>query len=255
MTDVQNVATESSPTQHRCSSRRNRAGMDTDFDPERVDAVTFDSYGTLVDIGAAAAVLDGVVDDPETVARQWRENALFFSVVAGPLDEYATYFELHRRGLDDALRAAGHDFSDERLRELNGVYHDLAPYGDVADGFAALADAGYTPAICSNGDPAMLESLVETVGIESSVEALVSADEIRTFKPAAELYEHTASRLDTPVERIAHVTAHWMDVQGATNAGMQGVWLNRGGGEWTSFGSEPSLVVESLDELCGRLGV
>ncbi|MFT4923683.1 MAG: hypothetical protein ACI8XM_002913, partial [Haloarculaceae archaeon] len=35
------------------------------FDAQRVEAVMFDSYGTLVDTGAAARVLDGIVDDPD----------------------------------------------------------------------------------------------------------------------------------------------------------------------------------------------
>lgn len=102
--------------------------MSPTFDPERVDAVTFDSYGTLVDTGAAATVLEGVVDDP--------------AVVAGPLDEHETYMQLHRLGLADALRAAGYDPSPERLRELNAVYHDLAPYDDVAAAVARLDTAG-----------------------------------------------------------------------------------------------------------------
>jgi 2-haloacid dehalogenase len=227
--------------------------MSPTFDPERVDAVTFDSYGTLVDTGAAATALEGVVDDPAAVAREWRENALFFSVVAGPLDEYETYMELHRLGLADALRAAGHDPSPERLRELNAVYHDLAPYDDVVAAVARLDTAGYAPSILSNGNPEMLASLVETTGIEDAVHERISADTVRTFKPASALYEHAADRLGVRPDRVAHVTAHWMDVQGAANAGMQGVWLNRGGEEWTAFGDEPAAVVDSLDALCARL--
>lgn len=229
--------------------------MDPTFDPTAVDAVLFDSYGTLVDTGAAATVLEGVVDAPDAVATAWRENALLFSVVAGDLDEYATYYELHLDGLRDAVRAAGYDLPDEQLRELNRVYHDLAPYDDVRRCFDRLATAGYRPSICSNGDPEMLTSLVETTGIDESVDTVVSADSIRTFKPAAELYDHAATELGVPVDRLAHVTAHWLDVQGAENAGMQGVWLNRGDAAWTAFGGEPSLVVESLDELCACLDV
>ncbi|MFC6838116.1 haloacid dehalogenase type II [Halomarina ordinaria] len=228
--------------------------MEPTFEPERVETVTFDSYGTLVDTGAASEVLDGVVDDPVAVARRWRENALFFSVVAGALEEYETYMEMHCDGLRDALRAEGVALDDERVVELNDVYHRLDPYEDVARGFDRLADAGYSPSILSNGNPEMLDSLVETTGIETSVEVVVSADEVRTFKPEASLYEHAAERVGTPVDRVAHVTAHWMDVQGADNAGMQGVWLDRDGGEWTAFGEDPSLVVASLDECCERLG-
>lgn len=225
----------------------------TEFDSGRTDVVLFDSYGTLVDTTSAARVLDGLVDDPAAVARDWRRRALFYSVVAGDLDQYETYFELHRAGLRDALRAVGVDLGDERLRELNEVYYDLDPFADVARSFERLADAGYRPSILSNGNPEMLDALVATAGIADSVDTVVSADEIRTLKPARALYDHAATRVDTPPEHIAHATAHWMDVQGAIHAGMASVFLDRGDGQWPSFGPGPSLVVESLDDLCDRL--
>lgn len=227
---------------------------DRGFDPERVSVVTFDSYGTLVDTDSAARVLEDLVDDPGAVARRWRENALAYSLVANQIDEYRTYLELHRSGLRDALAAEGVEPSDERLDELNGVYHRLDPYDDVRDGFARLAGAGYRPSILSNGDPGMLDSLVETLDVEGTVGTVVSADEIRTLKPAAELYEHAADRLDVPTAEVAHVTAHWMDVLGATHAGMQGVWLAREGTAWASFDGDPHLTVASVDELCEKLG-
>lgn len=227
----------------------------TQFDPGRIEAVTFDSYGTLVDTGSAARVLEDLVADPDAVAAEWRENALFYSVVANDLDQYETYFDLHLDGLRDALRAEGVDLAADRLRELNAVYHDLDPYPDVADAFARLADAGYSPSICSNGNPEMLASLVASAGIEETVVELVSAHDIRTLKPARELYEHAADRIDRPPEAVAHVAAHWMDVQGAMNAGMQGVFLDRGGSPWPSFGPEPTLAVDSLEDLCELLGV
>lgn len=226
----------------------------TEFDPDAVEVVTFDSYGTLVDTTASARVLDGLVDDPETVAREWRRKALFYSVVAEHVDAYETYFQFHVDGLRDALGEVGVALPDERLRELTDVYHDLDPFDDVREGFERLHEAGYRPAILSNGNPAMLDSLVETVGIEDVVGELVSADDVRTLKPDAALYEHAATRVGVPTEAVAHATAHWMDVMGAEHAGMQGVWVDRGGG-WPSFDGEPSLVVDSVPAVCDRLGV
>jgi len=225
-----------------------------DFDPEAVEVVTFDSYGTLVDTGASARVLDGLVDDPDAVAAEWRRKALFYSVVAEHVDAYETYFEFHVDGLRDALAAVDVTLPDERLRELTGVYHDLDPYAGVREGFERLDEAGYRPSICSNGNPEMLDSLVETVGIEGVVHELVSADDVRTLKPDAALYEHAADRVGVPTSRVAHVTAHWMDVVGAEHAGMQGVWLDRGG-QWPSFDGDPSLVVDSVPAVPDRLGV
>jgi 2-haloacid dehalogenase len=224
------------------------------FDTDRAETVLFDSYGTLVDTTAAAQAVTDLVADPEAVARDWRERALFYSVVANDLDQYATYFDLHVDALRDALRAEGVALDDVDPRERTAVYHDLDPFADVARCFERLAAAGYEPSICSNGNPEMLASLVESTGIGDSVGELVSADDVRTLKPAAELYEHAAERVDTPPERIAHVTAHWMDVQGAMHAGMQGVFLARGDDLWPSFGPDPSLTVDSLAAFCDRLG-
>lgn len=229
--------------------------QDRVFDPERVSVVSFDSYGTLVDTGSAASVLDGVVDRPEAVAKRWRQNALTYSLVANPIDEYRTYFELHRSGLRDALAAEGVELSEDRLDELNRVYYRLEPFGDVESGFVRLDEAGYAPSILSNGDPEMLDALIESAAIERTVGTVVSADEIRTLKPERELYEHAADRYDVPVESVAHVTAHWMDVLGAIHAGMQGIWLAREGTAWPSFDGEPHETVASIDELCGRLNV
>jgi len=166
--------------------------------PDAIDAVFFDSYGTLLDTESAARALDGVVEDPAAVAERWRDNALFYSVVANDLDQYGTYFELHLEGLRDALASEGVELPEDRLRELNAVYHDLDPFEDVERGFERLAAAGYRPSVCSNGNPAMLDSLVESANIGDSVAELVSAHDIRTFKPSTELYEHAASRIDTP---------------------------------------------------------
>jgi len=226
------------------------------FDAAGIDTVLFDSYGTLVDTMSAARVLEGVVDDPEGVAERWRRKALFYSVVANDLDQYETYFELHLDGLRDALREEGLDLPEERLRELNSVYHDLEPFDDVAAGFRRLAEAGYRPSICSNGNPEMLASLVDSAGIGDTVAEVVSAHDVRRLKPASVLYEHAAAVLERPPERIAHVTAHWMDVQGAMHAGLAGIHLRRPetpSPPWPSFGPEPTLSVASIDAVCERL--
>lgn len=224
------------------------------FDPDRISVVTFDSYGTLVDTGSAATVLEDVVADPDRVARAWRQNALTYSLVANGIDEYRTYFRLHLDGLRDALADAGVDLPDDRLRELTEVYYRLAPFDDSREGFRRLHEAGYRPSIVSNGDPEMLDALVESADLGAFVAELVSADDVRRLKPASRLYEHAADRLDVPAEQVAHVTAHWMDVQGATHAGMQGVWLAREGTSFASFDGDPHLTVESMADLCDRLG-
>lgn len=223
------------------------------LDTERVSTVTFDSYSTLVDVNSSARVLEGLVDDPESVARTWRAKALSYSAVADDLDAYDTYFEMHRLGLQYALEAEGVEATDESLDELMAVYHDLDPFEDVREGFERLVEMGYEPWILSNGDPAMLDSLVDSLGVDDLLAGTISADEIRTFKPDANLYRHAAGRVGTPLDEILHVAAAAFDVKGAIHAGMQGGWLHRSGEPWDPMGPDPDIVVETVPELADAL--
>ena len=101
----------------------------------------------------------------------------------------------------------------------------------------------------------MLESMVAAADIEDVVADLISADEIRTFKPDVEIYRHAAARTGTPIESIAHVAGPTFDVQGAMHAGMQGVWINRTDGPWDPYAEQPDLTVETFSDLAAELGV
>lgn len=101
----------------------------------------------------------------------------------------------------------------------------------------------------------MIDEMINSIGVDEFLSETVSADEIKVFKPDRELYEYAAERAETPVERMVHVSAAVFDAQGAQNAGMQGVWINRKGLPRDPFGDPPDLVIDSLPDLAQELGV
>jgi 2-haloacid dehalogenase len=161
-------------------------------------------------------------------------------------------------GLTYALAVHGHEADAEtRDRVRREVYHErLDVFDDVRPGVERLVDAGYPVFVLSNGDPGMLEHLVEAAGIEDLIGGTISADEVETYKPNAEIYRHGAARVGAPISEIVHVSGGGMrDVWGAKHAGMQTAWLARP--EKTlpreSLGPDPDAVVESLGEVADRL--
>jgi 2-haloacid dehalogenase len=223
------------------------------LDTDRIEAVTFDSFSTLVDVDSTATAVENHVDEPIEFAREWHARAVTYGMVANYVDAYETYYDLHRDALEYLLAAEGVAVSDDELDEMVGAYHEMEPFDDVRDGLDRLANAGYDVGIVSNGDPPMLESLVGVADISDALAATVSADEIERHKPAVELYEHAADRLDTEPSAVAHVSNGQFDVQGAMHAEMQGVWLDRQGAPLDPFGPDPDRVVESIDELAASL--
>ena len=225
------------------------------FEPRRVTTVTFDSYSTLVDVDAAEEALAERVDDPEPISKLWRARSLQYTFVADALDAYQPFYEMNRDALQYALNANGADLSEDERDEVLAVYHDLDVFDDVRDGVERLREGGYDCYVLSNGDPDMLDSLVDTADIDDLIVDTISADEVRTFKPDAEVYRHAAGRTGTPIDEIAHVTGGWSDVMGARHAGMQAVRLDRTGAPWEPFDGEPHLTVDTIHELADELGV
>jgi len=223
------------------------------LDTDRIEAVTFDSFSTLVDVDSTATAVEEYVDEPVRFAREWHARAVTYGMVANYVDAYETYYDLHRDALEYLLAAEGVAVSDDELDEMTAVYHEMEPFGDVRDGLNDLGDAGYDVGIVSNGDPPMLDSLVGVADIEDALAATVSADEIERHKPAVDLYEHAADRLGADPRAVAHVSNGQFDVQGAMHAGMQGVWIDRQGAPLDPFGPDPDMVVESIDELAAAL--
>lgn len=223
------------------------------LDPDGVDVVTFDSYGTVVDVDDVERALERRVADPRSVSRLWRSRSLQYAMASSLLDDHEPFFDLLDESLSYALAAHGEDLPDAEREAILETYHSLDAFPDAQPGMDRLFDADYDLYVVSNGTPGMLTSMVEGAGISGLIEGTVSADEVERFKPAPEIYRRAAERADTELGRICHVSALWFDVQGANNAGMQTAWVNRGGGPTEPFGTPPDLIAEDFHEVADAL--
>lgn len=220
-----------------------------------VETVTFDSYSTLVDVDAVRSALADAVDDPVAVSNHWRSRSLLYTTVANEVDAYDTFYALNRAALEHALATHGVDLAESEREAVLETYHELAVFDDVREGLSALRDAGVATYVVSNGNPEMLDSMVDHAGIGDLLADTISADEVETFKPSVELYRHAAARTGTRIDRIAHVSALFYDVLGASHAGMTGVWLDRGKVPWDGFAGDPDAVVDDLRDVASTLGI
>jgi HAD superfamily hydrolase (TIGR01509 family) len=84
-------------------------------------------------------------------------------------------------------------------------------------------------------------------------QASLSARLFGVAKPDVRIFHAAAAELNLPAEAILHLGDDaTTDVMGATNAGMQTVWVNTQGHEWPHESIQP-LTVASLSELCDHL--
>ena len=222
------------------------------FDPSRVETITVDSYGTLVDPSAAERAVAPYTDDPDSVLAHWRAKYLSYVMIANDVDDYQPFDELIEAALEQALGAHGIETTAEERAEIMAVYDELDPFDDVRDGLKQLA-SDYDVYVLSMGTPAMLETMLEHADIGEFIKDAISIHEIRTYKPEAAVYQHAAARTGTPINEIAHVAGPSFDVRGAMAAGMQGVWINRTNEPWDPWFPTPDLTIDTFDDLIAAL--
>jgi 2-haloacid dehalogenase len=193
----------------------------------RTAAVVFDAYGTLLDVHAAVARHAARLGpQAAAVSAMWRQRQLEYSWILSATGAYEDFAVLTARALDVAL--AAHRIDDPALRDdLLAAYRRLDPFPDAAPALAALRGAGLATAILSNGAPAMLAEAVDAAGLAPLLDAVLSVDPLRVFKPDRRVYALATGRFGCAPAEIAFVSGNAWDAYAAARFGFRVHWLNR----------------------------
>lgn len=91
---------------------------------------------------------------------------------------------------------------------------------------------------------------VERVGIGHLFAAQWSSEAVGAAKPAPDMFHAALAHFRAEPEEMVHVGDHPRhDVQGALNAGIHAVWLNRDGSAWPQDEPVPHAEIRSLVQL------
>ncbi len=219
------------------------------------EALGFDIYGTLVDPLDMNEHLRGLVGErADRFSELWREKQIEYTWRRGLMREYADFGACTRQALAFAALSLGVDLPADERERLVEEYQNLRPFPDVAPGLERLRSEGHALVAFSNGVEGTARVLLGRAGVLDSLEAVVSVDDLGTFKPDPEVYRYLARRLDRPVGETWLVSSNAWDVIGAKSAGLRAAWVKRRPDVvYDPWGIEPDLVVEDLEQLAGRL--
>ena len=212
-------------------------------------AFVFDAYGTLFDVHAAVARhRDAAGPEADRFSELWRAKQLEYAWMLSAAGQYLDFWTLTERALDHAF--ARFPTVDRALRSaLLDCYFKLDAFPDAREALMALRTRGLKTAILSNGAPKMLDAAVANAGLAGDLDAVLSVDAIRIYKPRAEVYALATDAFSLAPREIAFVSSNRWDVMGATAFGFKCLWINRANApeEYPEFA--PVQVVRSLSAL------
>jgi 2-haloacid dehalogenase len=219
------------------------------------DAIGFDVYGTLVDPLGMAAHLEAVAGDlAGQMARLWREKQIEYTFRRALMQKYENFDVCTRQALDYAADSLKLRLQDEDRAKLLEAYRRLPAFPDALPAIRSLRAAGFKLAAFSNGVEASLRVLLEHAGILPHLDAVISVDDLKTYKPDPRVYRYLAERLGLPLENTWLASSNGWDVMGAKAAGLRAAWIKRNAGDTLDpWGISPDLVSPSLDDFSSRL--
>jgi len=197
------------------------------------DAVTFDYWGTLVDVDRSGieamrhvcALLRLESMDPRALYRAWDEA----TVRRYRSDTWRPYRDWAALGLQDVLEPHGIALGGE--------------WAELANTLVARMTAEAQP---HPEAPAVIRTLRERVPLmpitnmddayfqlnpfHHEFDRYLTAQQAGAFKPSARIFERAIELLQVPPGRILHVSmSPFADLEGAMPVGMKVAWINRAG--------------------------
>ena len=221
--------------------------------PEEIRVVALDCYGTLLDFDERcfAPAVEGLLRDRgvthtggEAVWAAWTEHARELAKrhgrdpdrpLAGPEPPFVSFAESWPTHFAHAFRETAVDGLPPA--EATGFLFDLLgraqPYPEVAEVIGALRDAaprggGLKIVVASNADDAHLDPALDRSGIRALVDAVISSEGVRSYKPRRPFFEAVRAWAGVEARQVLYVgDSPHADVTGARAAGMGVYWVRR----------------------------
>jgi 2-haloacid dehalogenase len=209
------------------------------------EAFVFDAYGTLYDVHSVAARCESNWPGKGAqLSLLWRTKQLEYTWQRSLMQRYAPFSTVTREALAYSCEALKLELSVAQVEGLMAEYLKLSLYPDVVRTLQAL---NTRKAILSNGSPDMLLPLVKNSGLD--LDAVLSVDELRIFKPAPQVYALAVEKLHLDHSKIGFVSSNCWDAMGAKSYGFSVYWINRSAAPVDRLGFKPDRILKTLDEI------
>lgn len=215
-----------------------------------ISALVFDAYGTLFDVHSVTSLAESLFPGKGAALSQaWRAKQLEYTWLKSLMGHYEDFGRVTAASLDYALAALRVVAGDGAKQALLDEYRRLAMFPEVPAALERLA-ASRPLAILSNGEPRMLEAVVDHNGIRDRFRGgVLSVHAAGIFKPHPDVYRLAEEKFGVPRTLIGFVSSNGWDAAGAKAFGFRAYWVNRAHAPAEVLGFPPDAVIHDLAEL------
>jgi len=239
--------------------------MSKELDSLRI--LCFDVFGTVVDWRSSVIAEGEQLGKRKGINIHWAAFADAWRAIYRPyMDKvqngelpWTKLDDLHRMMLAETLKKfAIQSLTDDETEHLNRVWHRLNAWPDSAPGLQRLKSR-FVITTLSNGNTSLLTNMAKHAGLPW--DCILSAENVRRYKPAPEVYLLAPQLFDFKPEQVMMVAAHEHDLQSARKHGLRTAFVHRpvehGPGKAAAMPNAEQYDVVATDfvDLAVKLGV
>lgn len=165
--------------------------------------------------------------------------------------------EIRAEHLNRVLKACEiHDV--ELARELSMVYWNEAREGlslfPEVDNVLSTLRKTFNLSLLSNGASDWQREKINVLELADFFDHIIIAGEVGHFKPSPEIFNILVGNYEIPADQIIYVGNNYdKDIMGARRAGLQAIWINRGGASRNHETLNPDYEIKDLKQLLNIL--
>ncbi|MBT8522912.1 haloacid dehalogenase type II [Polynucleobacter paneuropaeus] len=223
--------------------------------------IAFDAYGTLFDVYSMGALAEELFPgNGATLALMWRDRQIEYTRLVTMSDPspqgskyYLPFWDLTIRSLRYVCKRMNLELSSANEKRLMDQYAKLTGFADSLNVLKTIKEKGISTAILSNGSREMLATVVQSNGLESYLDKVVTIEDVRLFKTAPQAYELLLKAFPVQKQEVLFVSSNAWDALAAKWFGFDVFWVNRIGHPFEEIGEKPTYEGKSLSEVLEAL--
>lgn len=220
---------------------------------EKPKLILFDVYETLLDMSMVESKMNDLLNSKRSY-RIWIELLMQYCLLESSSGQFHDFSTVSHAALTTTGEIVGHSVTDQMNEDIMLLMKHAPLHEAVEEGLSKLNDQGYRLAALTNASVSIIKERMDATGLVSYFEFVISAEQIKKYKPSRESYEAVSKKAGLAPSEILVATSRGWDLCGAVNAGMRTVFIQHGHRNLYPLAPEPIMKAKNLVELAQQLG-
>jgi 2-haloacid dehalogenase len=214
-----------------------------------VKAVLFDAF-PIFDARPVAALAEKLFPGKGAeLMTLWRSRQFEYQWLRVLSGSYADFWNVTEDSLAFACTSLKLELGSDARSQLMHAWLTLKAWPEVPAALRTLKQHGIQLAFLSNMTRHMLDANIASAGLEGVFDAVLSSDQVHSYKPDTRAYQLGLDTLKLKREQVLFAAFAGWDAAGAKTFGYPTFWVNRLQAPAEELGVVPDATGKDLSEL------